>query len=101
MGLSPQLTLEAAILREGGFARYPGRLLRWRTDLRQAQRQQSAGRAADPGTEDQANDTPQPPDKAADEARNKLAALIRAFEDEDQAYTSLDLLDVGEPLRHL
>ena len=37
------------------------------------------------------NDTAQPPDKAADEARTKLEALIRAFEDEDQAYTSLNL----------
>ena len=34
---------------------------------------------------------PQPPDAAADEARNKLENLIRAFEDEAQAYTSLNL----------
>ena len=45
MGLSPQLTLEAAILREGGFEGYRGGLLRQRTRLCQAQRQQSAGRA--------------------------------------------------------
>ncbi len=37
------------------------------------------------------NDTPQPPDAAADEALQKLEALIRAFENEDQAYTSLNL----------
>ena len=54
MGLSPQLTLEAAILREGGFDGYRRRLVRRRTRLCQAQRQQSAGRAADAGTEDQA-----------------------------------------------
>ena len=53
MGLSPQLTLEAAILREGGFDGYRRRFVRRRTRLCQAQRQQSAGRAAFAGTEDQ------------------------------------------------
>ena len=52
MGLSPQLTLEAAILREGGFAEST-RAVRRRTRLCQAQRQQSTGRAAFAGTEDQ------------------------------------------------
>ncbi|HWI10153.1 MAG TPA: double-strand break repair protein AddB [Burkholderiaceae bacterium] len=91
MGLSPQLTLEAAILREGGFKEIaadssvselvyvrlsgnnpPGeqRLL----ELKINQKEQ-----------------PQSPDAAADEARLKLEALIRAFEDESQAYTSLNL----------
>jgi len=37
------------------------------------------------------SDTAQSPDNAADEARKKLEALIRAFENEDQAYTSLNL----------
>jgi ATP-dependent helicase/nuclease subunit B len=37
------------------------------------------------------SDAPQPPDAAADEARLKLEALIRAFENEAQAYTSLNL----------
>src|SRR5437762_286370 len=37
------------------------------------------------------SDAPQPPDVAADEARGKLEALIRAFENETQAYTSLNL----------
>ena len=31
----------------------------------------------------------------------KLEALIRAFENEDQAYTSLNLSMWTEPLRHL
>ena len=44
MGLSPQLTLEAAILREGGFAGMPPALGR-RARLCQAQRRQSARRA--------------------------------------------------------
>ena len=34
---------------------------------------------------------PQPPDEAADYARQQLEALIRKFEDENQAYTSLNL----------
>ena len=37
------------------------------------------------------NDTPQHPDEAADSARLKLEALIRAFDNEEQAYTSLNL----------
>ena len=53
MGLSPQLTLEAAILREGGFEDIDAGVVRRRTRLCQAQRQQSARRAAVAGTEDQ------------------------------------------------
>ena len=37
------------------------------------------------------SDASQPPNDAADEARTKLEALIRAFESETQAYTSLNL----------
>ena len=37
------------------------------------------------------NDTPQSPDAAADYARQELEKLIRRFDDEDQAYTSLNL----------
>jgi ATP-dependent helicase/nuclease subunit B len=91
MGLSPQLTLEAAILREGGFAGIaagssvselvyvrlsgnnpPGeqRLLELKIDRK---------------------DEAQFPDDAAIEARAKLEALIRKFENEDTAYTSLSL----------
>jgi ATP-dependent helicase/nuclease subunit B len=91
MGLSPQLTLEAAIMRGGGFPGIPAgssveelvyvrlsgnnppgeeRVLQLRTNTR---------------------DTPQSPDEAADEALSKLSALIRAFEDETKAYDSLNL----------
>jgi ATP-dependent helicase/nuclease subunit B len=91
MGLSPQLTLEAAILREGGFADIP-----------------AGGSVSDlvyvrlsgnnpPGEEKalelkiKPGDTPQPPDVAADYARQQLEILIRKFEDENEAYTSLNL----------
>jgi ATP-dependent helicase/nuclease subunit B len=91
MGLSPQLTLEAAILREGGFPGIPAgssvselmyvklsgnnppgepRLLELRRDR---------------------NEEPLFPDDAAIEARKKLEALILKFEDENTPYTSLNL----------
>ena len=37
------------------------------------------------------SETPQHPDVAADYAREELEKLIRKFEDENQAYTSLNL----------
>ena len=90
MGLSPQLTLEAAILREGGFDGI------------------DAGSSVDelayvrisgnnPPGEHTAlklrikNETPQPPDAAADYARAQLETLIRKFEDETEPYRSLNL----------
>ena len=92
MGLSPQLTLEAAILREGGFADIPAGASVSELGLCQAQRQQSAGRAEAAGAEDQArairrSRPTRPPTRRA----SKLEALIRAFENESQAYTSLNL----------
>jgi len=90
MGLSPQLTLEAAILREGGFEGIDAGA--------------SVGELAyvrisgnNPPGEHKAlelkirNETPQPPDDAADHARKQLEALIRAFENETEPYRSLNL----------
>jgi ATP-dependent helicase/nuclease subunit B len=91
MGLSPQLTLEAAILREGGFegilaGASVGELVYVRLSGNNPPgEQKSLELKINKG------DTPQPPDAAATEARQKLEALIRAFENEDQAYTSLNL----------
>jgi ATP-dependent helicase/nuclease subunit B len=91
MGLSPQLTLEAAILREGGFANIPAG-----TSVSEIGYVRLSGNNP-PGEQKilelkiNKSDTPQHPDAAADEARNKLEALIRAFENETQAYTSLNL----------
>jgi ATP-dependent helicase/nuclease subunit B len=91
MGLSPQLTLEAAILRGGGFDNIdagasvgelayvrisgnnpPGEHRTLELKIRQA-------------------DKPQHLDDAADYALAQLGALIRKFEDPNQAYTSLNL----------
>jgi ATP-dependent helicase/nuclease subunit B len=91
MGLSPQLTLEAAILREGGFegilaGASVGELVYVRLSGNNPPgEQKSLELKINKG------DTPQRPDAAATEARQKLEALIRAFENEDQAYTSLNL----------
>lgn len=90
MGLSPQLTLEAAILREGGFegieaASSVGELVYVRLS------------GDNPPGEQRSlelkikNETPQRPDEAADYAREQLEILIRKFENENEAYTSLNL----------
>jgi len=91
MGLSPQLTLEAAILREGGFEGIPadssvGELIYVRLSGNNPPGEQKSLEL-----KFNKSDAPQPPDVAADEARLKLEALIRAFENEAQAYTSLNL----------
>lgn len=91
MGLSPQLTLEAAILREGGFPGIPaggsvGELVYVRLSGNNPPGEQ---RILD--LKIRTSDPAQPPDDAAAEARRKLEALIRAFEDEAQGYTSLSL----------
>jgi ATP-dependent helicase/nuclease subunit B len=91
MGLSPQLTLEAAILREGGFPGIPaggsvGELVYVRLSGNNPPgEQRTLELKIRPG------DAAQPPDAAAAEARRKLEALIRGFEDEGQGYTSLSL----------
>lgn len=91
MGLSPQLTLEAAILREGGFPDIDAG-----ASVSQLVYVRLSGNNP-PGEERilelkyKQGDEPQPPDTAAAETRTKLEALIRAFEDENQPYTSLNL----------
>jgi ATP-dependent helicase/nuclease subunit B len=91
MGLSPQLTLEAAILREGGFKDiYAGSSVGELVYVRLSGNN-PPGEQRTLALKIRNNDTPQLPDDAADEARLKLEALIRAFENEDTAYTSLNL----------
>lgn len=90
MGLSPQLTLEAAILREGGFegieaASSVGELVYVRLSGNNPPGEQ---RSLELKIK---NETPQRPDEAADYAREQLEILIRKFENENEAYTSLNL----------
>ena len=91
MGLSPQLTLEAAILREGGFADIPAGSSVSELAYVRLSGNNPPGEQRSLELKINKGDQPQPPDDAADEARRKLEALIRAFEDEGQAYTSLNL----------
>ena len=90
MGLSPQLTLETAILREGGFEGMPAG-----SSVSQIGYVRLSGNNP-PGEQKPLElkinrEEPQPPDVAATEARQKLEALIRAFENEDEPYRSLNL----------
>lgn len=91
MGLSPQLTLEAAILREGGFKDIGAGASVGELVYVRLSGNNPPGLQRTLELKIRNSDTPQPPDAAADEARLKLEALIRAFENEDQAYTSLNL----------
>ena len=91
MGLSPQLTLEAAILREGGFADIAADSSVGDLVYVRLSGNNPPGEQRSLELKIKTSDTPQPPDEAADSARRKLEALIRAFDDENQAYTSLNL----------
>jgi ATP-dependent helicase/nuclease subunit B len=90
MGLSPQLTLEAAILREGGFEGIDagssvGELAYVRISGNNPPGEHTALKLRI------RNETPQPPDEAADYALAQLEVLIRKFENETEPYRSLNL----------
>jgi len=91
MGLSPQLTLEAAILREGGFDGIDAGSSVSELLYVRLSGNNPPGKSILLELKVNKSDPPQFPDDAADEARRKLEALIRAFENEEQAYTSLNL----------
>jgi ATP-dependent helicase/nuclease subunit B len=91
MGLSPQLTLEAAILRQGGFAEIDA-------SARVAELAYVRLSGNNPPGEHKAlelkikpNDTPQSPDEAAEYALMQLEALVRRFDDPAEPYRSLVL----------
>jgi ATP-dependent helicase/nuclease subunit B len=91
MGLSPQLTLEAAILREGGFEGIAAGASVGELVYVRLSGNNPPGEEKTLELKIKQNDTPQSPDAAADYARQQLEALIRKFEDESQPYTSLNL----------
>ena len=91
MGLSPQLTLEAAILREGGFKNIGADSSVAELAYVRLSGNNPPGEHRSLELKIRNNDTPQPPDEAADHARLELEKLIRQFDDENQAYTSLNL----------
>jgi ATP-dependent helicase/nuclease subunit B len=90
MGLSPQLTLEAAILRKGGFDGIDAG-----SSVGQLAYVRISGN--NPPGEHKAlelklgKETPQAPDEAADYALSQLEALIRKFDNATEPYRSLSL----------
>jgi ATP-dependent helicase/nuclease subunit B len=91
MGLSPQLTLEAAILREGGFADIPAASSVSAFSYVRLSGNNPPGEQKPLELKIKQSDTPQTPDAAANHARQQLENLIRSFEEETQGYTSLNL----------
>jgi ATP-dependent helicase/nuclease subunit B len=91
MGLSPQLTLEAAILREGGFESIPAGASVSELVYVRLSGNNPPGEEKVVDLRIDRKDEPQYPDEAADEARAKLTALILKFEDETTPYASLSL----------
>jgi ATP-dependent helicase/nuclease subunit B len=91
MGLSPQLTLEAAILREGGFKDIAADSSVSELVYVRLSGNNPPGEHKTLELKIKQNDTPQPPDDAADYARAQLEALIRRFDNPEQPYRSLVL----------
>jgi ATP-dependent helicase/nuclease subunit B len=91
MGLSPQLTLEAAILREGGFDGIDAGASVGELVYVRLSGNNPPGEERSLELKIKNGDTPQHPDAAADYARTQLEALIRKFEDENEPYRSLVL----------
>ncbi|MEO6840092.1 MAG: double-strand break repair protein AddB [Bradyrhizobium sp.] len=91
MGLSPQLTLEAAILREGGFENIPAGSSVSEFGYVRLSGNNPPGEQKPLELKITRGEQAQLPDQAADYARLQLEALIRTFEDEAQGYTSLNL----------
>ena len=93
LGLSPQLTLESAILRAGGFDGIPAgssvsellyvRLSGNKPPGKATLLELKSGRSR--------NEEAQLPDDAADKARQELEALIRSFDNNEKPYESLVL----------
>jgi ATP-dependent helicase/nuclease subunit B len=91
MGLSPQLTLEAAILREGGFEAIPAGSSVSELVYVRLSGNNPPGEQRLLELKRDRNEEALFPDDAAIEARNKMEALILKFEDETTPYTSLNL----------
>jgi ATP-dependent helicase/nuclease subunit B len=91
MGLSPQLTLEAAILRQGGFAGIAAGASVSDLVYVRLSGNNPPGKEQALELKMKQGDTAQSPDDAADYARAQLAALIKKFEDGNEPYTSLNL----------
>jgi ATP-dependent helicase/nuclease subunit B len=91
IGLAPQLTLTAAILRAGGFDTIDaGSSISELTYVRLSGNV-PPGEARQVDLRERKSDPPIPPDEAAREAREKLEELVRRFDTDEQPYNSLNL----------
>jgi ATP-dependent helicase/nuclease subunit B len=88
--LSPQLTLESAILRKGGFAGIPPGASVSELVYVRLSGNNPPGEPRQVDLNNSKTDK-QSPDQAADRALEELTTLIRKFDDEQQSYASLDL----------
>ena len=84
LGLSPQLTLEAAILRRGGFDNIPASASVSELVYVRLSGNNPPGKAT-------VLELKQTPDEAADEALRELEGLIRKFENQETPYRSVVL----------
>ena len=91
MGLSPQLTLEAAILRGGGFAGIAADASVSELTYIRLSGNNPPGKEQPLELKIRQGDEAQSPNEAADYARAQLEALIRKFDDESEPYISLNL----------
>jgi ATP-dependent helicase/nuclease subunit B len=90
LGLSPQLTLESAILREGGFEGIPAGASVSELMYVRLSGNNPPGEPK-PVDLDNSKTDKQSPDQAADYALQELNILIRKFDNEEQGYKSLNL----------
>ena len=92
LGLSPQMTLEAAILRAGGFASIPaGASLAEFAYVRLSGNRPPGSHESLELNERGQKSRPVSADQAADYARARLEELVRQFDNPEQPYLSLNL----------
>lgn len=91
MGLSPQLTLEAAILRGGGFDKIDAGASVAELAYVRLSGNNPPGEHKTLELKIRQNDPPQLPNDAADYARAQLEALVRRFDNPEEPYRSLVL----------
>jgi ATP-dependent helicase/nuclease subunit B len=91
IGLSPQLSLMAAILRDGGFKDIPAGVRVSELTYIRLSGNDPAGQEMILDLKRDRNEMPLTPDELAQEARAKLEQLVRDFDNDDQPYRSMIL----------
>src|SRR5262249_25491468 len=88
---SPQMTLEAAILREGGFGAPAGSSISELTYVRLSGNEPPGEELVLELTQGGQKQQPVSPDEAAADTLRKLETLVRTLDSDDQHYKSLNL----------